>query len=368
MEVYLNSNMLILPSEWNNEARHKIRVYCALRYNTMITDDQNHMIFSAYHKSSYTNEEYVDIGDIVIDEDEMMMYSVPFYLHNVKNPYDGFTSFNNTVSSKIVYDVVNELCGDNQIFILANRTIFIYGNQDPLMRMVIQMMVRYFEFVCLNNESKNCVEANDCCLLAMHNNYGLKYVKFFEQLLFDWNILIKDTDVDPIKRIVEKAILLQVDESLYEDYCEEADKANYYRECKRKKKEDTYEDPLKKIDQIMHPDKENEEETGVTEDNLELMYMNYSTNDSFDSEAAKKEMSERIEQKLKDCDRDLTKYVLKYIAKIFLILIGASIAIFLVLTLIMNTVDMLSGMIVDLVTLVIVLIMIVSVLFWMCGK
>lgn len=237
MNIFVNSESLLLPIDYNADAIHKVRVFCASRYGIAVTDEQNEMIFKGYHNSMVTGNDYVDIGEPVTESDNILVYDIPFGFRVLASkPYG--TSFDSGISSKIIFDTVKQLCGDKLIFILASRKLFIYGEHYVYLRCTIEMMLRYFKYVTLNYDTKNDVETNDACLMTMHMDYKLDYVAFFNQLLVDWSILIKDSDYEPVKRLVQKAILMQVDEIPYELYCQEADEKNYHRQDLRKKEKE----------------------------------------------------------------------------------------------------------------------------------
>lgn len=236
MKIYLNDKKLSLPFEYGEDSRHRIRVYCAVNYGMAVTEEQCKMISKAYHRSIVTEEETVDIGDIVTYSEDIMVYNVPFGFSRLA--YTNCTGFESSNASKIIFDTLTQLCGDTIKFILASRKIFIYGKLSPYMKLTIEMMIRYFEYVAMNYDTRNDVETNDACLAYLHQNLGLDYVAFFNQLMIEWNILIKDTDYIPVKRIIEHVLLNMVDDMQYELYCQEADSKNWYRQELYKKEEE----------------------------------------------------------------------------------------------------------------------------------
>ena len=287
MKIFVSSESLLLPIDYNADAIHKIRVFCASKYGVAVTDEQNEMIFKGYHSSMVTGNDYVDIGEPVTESDTILVYDIPFGFRMLcSKPYG--TSFDAGVSSKIIFDTVKQLCGDRLIFILTSRKLFIYGEHYSQLRYTIEMMLRYFDYVILNRETKNDVETNDACLMTMHLDYKLDYVAFFNQLLVDWSILIKDTDYEPVKRLVQKAILIQVDETPYELYCQEADDKNYYRQDLRKKEEEKMAssnnemlEAMRRVHEIIDKVEEPEEpkiEVEVEEDTSLDEYFDYSSN------------------------------------------------------------------------------------------
>jgi len=237
MTINLNDSQLILPSEYTKETIHRIRLYCANRHGSAITDEQAEMLFKAYHRSSYTNEEQIDLGESVKESEDVNVFCLPFGFRGMSSRTWG-TGFDAEVSSKIVFDTMTQLCGSSVTFIQTNRRIFVWGTMTPYMRGVIKMMVRYFEYVTMNYDTRNDVETNDACLMTMHDKFGLDYVEFFTQLMNNWSILIKDSDYVPVKRKVENVILNLVNDMMYELYCQEADANNWYRQEYYKKLEE----------------------------------------------------------------------------------------------------------------------------------
>ena len=286
MNIFVNSESLLLPFEYNADAIHQVRVFCASKYGIAVTDEQNEMIFKGYHNSMLTGNDYVDIGEPVTESDTILVYDIPFGFRGLASrPYG--TSFDSSISSKIIFDTVKELCGDKLIFILASRKLFIYGERYTYMRCTIEMMLRYFKYVILNYDTKNDVETNDACLMTMHMDYNLDYVAFFNQLLVDWSILIKDSDYEPVKRLVQKAILMQVDETPYELYCQEADDKNYHRQELRAKEKEKMASSNKEMlnamaelhENLVKPIvKEPEVEVNDEEDTSLNAYFDYSSN------------------------------------------------------------------------------------------
>lgn len=237
MKIYLSDKHLSLPFEYGEESRHRIRIYCATIYGIAVTEEQCRMISKAYHNSIVTEEDTVDIGDVVTCSEDIMVYSVPFGFYHLG--YTNCTGFDSSNASKIIFDTLTQLCGDTIKFILASRKIFIYGKLSPYMKLTIEMMIRYFEYVAMNYDTRNDVETNDACLAYLHQNLDLDYVAFFNQLMIEWNILIKDTDYLPVKRIIEHVLLNMVDDMQYELYCQEADSKNWYRQELYKKEEES---------------------------------------------------------------------------------------------------------------------------------
>lgn len=237
MTINLNDSQLVLPQEYTKDAVHKIRLYCANRHGSAITDEQAEMLFKAYHRSSYTNETEIDLGESVKESETVNVFCLPFGFRGMSSRTYG-TGFDTEVSSKIVFDTMTQLCGSSVTFIQTNRRIFVWGTMTPYMRGIIKMMVRYFEYVTMNYDTRNDVETNDACLMTMHDKFGLDYVEFFTQLMNNWSILIKDTDYVPVKRKVEKVILNLVNDMMYELYCQEADANNWYRQEYYKKQEE----------------------------------------------------------------------------------------------------------------------------------
>lgn len=237
MKIYLSDKHLTLPFEYGEESRHRIRIYCATIYGIAVTEEQCRMISKAYHNSIVTEEDTVDIGDVVTCSEDIMVYSVPFGFYHLG--YTNCTGFDSSNASKIIFDTLTQLCGDTIKFILASRKIFIYGKLSPYMKLTIEMMIRYFEYVAMNYDTRNDVETNDACLAYLHQNLDLDYVAFFNQLMIEWNILIKDTDYLPVKRIIEHVLLNMVDDMQYELYCQEADSKNWYRQELYKKEEES---------------------------------------------------------------------------------------------------------------------------------
>lgn len=237
MKIYLSDKHLTLPFEYGEESRHRIRIYCATIYGIAVTEEQCKMISKAYHNSIVTEEDTVDIGDVVTCSEDIMVYSVPFGFYHLG--YTNCTGFDSSNASKIIFDTLTQLCGDTIKFILASRKIFIYGKLSPYMKLTIEMMIRYFEYVAMNYDTRNDVETNDACLAYLHQNLDLDYVAFFNQLMIEWNILIKDTDYLPVKRIIEHVLLNMVDDMQYELYCQEADSKNWYRQELYKEEEES---------------------------------------------------------------------------------------------------------------------------------
>lgn len=237
MKIYLSDKHLTLPFEYGEESRHRIRIYCASIYGIAVTEEQCRMISKAYHNSIVTEEDTVDIGDVVTCSEDIMVYSVPFGFSHLA--YTNCTGFDSGNASKIIFDTLTQLCGDTIKFILASRKIFIYGKLSPYMKLTIEMMIRYFEYVAMNYDTRNDVETNDGCLAYLHQNLDLDYVEFFNRLMNEWNILIKDSDYLPVKRIIERVLLNMVDDMQYELYCQEADSKNWYRQELYKKEEES---------------------------------------------------------------------------------------------------------------------------------
>ena len=236
MKIYLSDKHLSLPFEYGEESRHRIRVYCATIYGIAVTEEQCKMISKAYHHSVFTEEDSVDIGDVVTCNEDIMVYNVPFGFSHLE--YTNCTGFDSSNASKIIFETLAQLCGDTIKFILASRKIFIYGKLSPYMKLTIEMMIRYFEYVAMNYDTRNDVETNDACLAYLHQNLDLDYVAFFNQLMIEWNILIKDTDYLPVKRIIEHVLLNMVDDIQYDLYCQEADSKNWYRQELYKEQEE----------------------------------------------------------------------------------------------------------------------------------
>lgn len=236
MNIYLNDKKLSLPFEYGEDSRHRIRVYCAVNYGIAVTEEQCRMISKAYHQSIITEEETVDIGDVVTCSEDIMVYNVPFGFSYLA--YTNCTGFETSNASKIIFDTLTQLFGDKIKFILASRKIFIYGKLSPDMKSTIEMMLRYFKYVTMNYDTKNDVETNDGCLAYLHQHLDLDYVEFFNQLMAEWSILIKDTDYVPVKRIIEHVLLNMVDDIQYELYCQEADSTNWYRQELYKEEEE----------------------------------------------------------------------------------------------------------------------------------
>ena len=256
MKIYLNDKHLSLPFEYGEESRHRIRIYCATIYGIAVTEEQCRMISKAYHESIVTEAETVDIGDVVKCSEDIMVYNVPFGFYHLA--YTNCTGFETSNASKIIFDTLTQLCGDIIKFILASRKIFIYGKLSPYMKLTIEMMIRYFEYVAMNYDTRNDVETNDACLAYLHQNLDLDYVAFFNQLMIEWNILIKDTDYIPVKRIIEHVLLNMVDNTQYDLYCQEADSKNWYRQELYKKEEES-------------KNKENEETDEMASSNEEML-------------------------------------------------------------------------------------------------
>ncbi len=291
MTINLNDSQLILPQEYTKETIHKIRLYCANRHGSAITDEQAEMLFKAYHRSSYTNETEIDLGESIKESETVNVFCLPFGFRGMSSRTWG-TGFDAEVSSKIVFDTMTQLCGSSVTFIQTNRRIFVWGMMTPHMRKIIKMMVRYFEYVTMNYDTRNDVETNDACLMTMHEKFGLDYVEFFTQLMNEWSILIKDTDYIPVKRKVEKVILKLVNEMMYELYCQEADADNWYRQDYYKKQEEKKKEvetemagnkemieSMKKIHELI--DKTDPEEPVQTETESEndlAQYYDYQTN------------------------------------------------------------------------------------------
>ena len=296
MKIYLSDKHLSLPFEYGEESRHRIRVYCATIYGIAVTEEQCKMISKAYHNSIFTEEETVDIGDAVTCNEDIMVYSVPFGFYHLA--YTNCTGFDSSNASKIIFETLTQLCGDTIKFILASRKIFIYGKLSPYMKLTIEMMIRYFEYVTMNYDTRNDVETNDACLAYLHQHLDLDYVAFFNQLMIEWNILIKDTDYLPVKRIIEHVLLNMVDDIQYDLYCQEADSKNWYRqdlykeqeEAKNKKNEETNEmassneEMIKSMARIHEligdTNKEKEEPTVSVEEDTDIeAYYNYTVNE-----------------------------------------------------------------------------------------
>lgn len=293
MKIYLSDKHLTLPFEYGEESRHRIRIYCATIYGIAVTEEQCRMISKAYHNSIVTEEDTVDIGDAVTCSKDIMVYSVPFGFSHLA--YTNCTGFDSSNASKIIFETLTQLCGDTIKFILASRKIFIYGKMSPYMKLTIEMMIRYFEYVAMNYDTRNDVETNDACLAYLHQHLDLDYVAFFNQLMIEWNILIKDTDYIPVKRIIEHVLLNMVDDVQYELYCQEANSKNWYRqdlykeqeEAKNKENKETdemassNEEMLKSMARIheligdTNKEKEEEPNTSVEEDTDIEAYYNY---------------------------------------------------------------------------------------------
>ena len=237
MKIYLSDKHLSLPFEYGEESRHRIRIYCATIYGIAVTEEQCRMISKAYHESIVTEADTVDIGDVVKCSEDIMVYNVPFGFSHLA--YTNCTGFDSSNASKIIFDTLTRLCGDEIKFILASRKIFIYGKLDQRAKLTIEMMIRYFEYVTMNYDTRNDVETNDACLAYLHQNLGLDYFDFFNRLRIMWNRLIKDTDYLPVKRIIEHVLLNMVDDMQYELYCQEADSKNWYRQELYKEKEES---------------------------------------------------------------------------------------------------------------------------------
>ena len=288
MKIFLNDKKLALPFEYGEDSRHRIRVYCAVNYGIAVTEEQCKMISKAYHQSIVTEEETVDIGDVVTCNEDIMVYNVPFGFSYLA--YTNCTGFETSNASKIIFDTLAQLFGDTIKFILASRKIFIYGKLSPDMKSTIEMMIRYFKYVTMNYDTKNDVETNDGCLAYLHQHLGLDYVAFFNRLMTEWSILIKDTDYVPVKRIIERVLLNMVDNIQYELYCQEADSKNWYRQELYKEEEEvknketnemasSNEEMLKsmaKIHELIGDiDKKEEPNTSVEEDTNIEAYFNY---------------------------------------------------------------------------------------------
>lgn len=237
MRINLNDSQLILPQEYTKDTIHRIRLYCANRHGSAITDEQAEMLFKAYHRSAYTNEDEIDLGESVKESETVNVFCLPFGFRGMSSRTWG-TGFDAEVSSKIVFDTMTQLCGSSVTFIQTNRRIFVWGTMTPYMRGIIKMMIRYFEYVTMNYDTRNDVETNDACLMTMHDKFGLDYVEFFTRLMNEWSILIKDSDYVPVKRKIEKVILNMVNDMMYELYCQEADANNWYRQEYYKKQEE----------------------------------------------------------------------------------------------------------------------------------
>lgn len=303
MKIYLSDKHLTLPFEYGEESRHRIRIYCATIYGIAVTEEQCRMISKAYHNSIVTEEDTVDIGDVVTCSEDIMVYSVPFGFSHLA--YTNCTGFDSGNASKIIFETLTQLCGDTIKFILASRKIFIYGKLSPYMKLTIEMMIRYFEYVAMNYDTRNDVETNDACLAYLHQNLDLDYVAFFNQLMIEWNILIKDTDYLPVKRIIEHVLLNMVDDIQYDLYCQEADSKNWYRQELYKKQEkaknketnemaSSNEEMLKLMARIheligdTNKEKEEEPNTSVKEDTDIEAYYNYTVEEEPESTPKKK--------------------------------------------------------------------------------
>lgn len=305
MKIYLSDKHLSLPFEYGEESRHRIRVYCATIYGIAVTEEQCKMISKAYHMSIVTEEDSVDIGDVTTCSEDIMVYSVPFGFSHLE--YTNCTGFDSSNASKIIFETLAQLCGDTIKFILASRKIFIYGKLSPYMKLTIEMMIRYFEYVAMNYDTRNDVETNDACLAYLHLHCDLDYVAFFNQLMIEWNILIKDTDYLPVKRIIEHVLLNMVDDIQYELYCQEADSKNWYRqdlykeqeEAKNKENKETdemassNEEMLKSMARIheligdTNKEKEEESNTSVEEDTSIEAYYNYTVEEESEPQPKK---------------------------------------------------------------------------------
>ena len=302
MKIYLNDKKLSLPFEYGEDSRHRIRVYCAVNYGMAVTEEQCKLISKVYHRSIVTEEETVDIGDVVTCSEDIMVYNVPFGFYHLA--YTNCTGFETSNASKIIFDTLTQLFGDTIKFILASKKIFIYGKLSPYMKLTIEMMIRYFKYVTMNYDTKNDVETNDGCLAYLHQNCDLDYVAFFNQLMSEWNILIKDTDYIPVKRIIEHVLLNMVNDMQYELYCQEADSKNWYRQELYKKEEEaknketnemasSNEEMLKSIAKIHEligdNDKEKEEpNTSVEEDTDIEAYYNYTVEEESEPQPKKR--------------------------------------------------------------------------------
>lgn len=303
MKIYLNDKKLSLPFEYGEDSRHRIRVYCAVNYGMAVTEEQCKMISKAYHQSIVTEEETVDIGDVVKCSEDIMVYNVPFGFSRLA--YTNCTGFETSNASKIIFDTLTQLCGDTIKFILASRKIFIYGKLSPYMKLTIEMMIRYFEYVAMNYDTRNDVETNDACLAYLHQNLGLDYVAFFNQLMIEWNILIKDTDYIPVKRIIEHVLLNMVDNIQYDLYCQEADSKNWYRQELYKKEEESKnketdemassnEEMLKsmaKIHELIGETNKEESNTSVEEETSIEAYYNYTVEEEPEPQPKKRPLN-----------------------------------------------------------------------------
>lgn len=254
MKIYLSDKHLSLPFEYGEESRHRIRIYCATIYGIAVTEEQCKMISKAYHHSVFTEEDSVDIGDVVTCSEDIMVYNVPFGFSHLE--YTNCTGFDSSNASKIIFETLAQLCGDTIKFILASRKIFIYGKLSPYMKLTIEMMIRYFEYVAMNYDTRNDVETNDACLAYLHLHCDLDYVAFFNQLMIEWNILIKDTDYLPVKRIIEHVLLNMVNDIQYDLYCQEADSKNWYRQQLYKKEEEAKNKENEETDEMASSNKE----------------------------------------------------------------------------------------------------------------
>lgn len=293
MKIYLSDKHLSLPFEYGEESRHRIRIYCATIYGIAVTEEQCKMISKAYHMSIVTEADSVDIGDVVTCSEDIMVYNVPFGFSHLE--YTNCTGFDSGNASKIIFETLTQLCGNTIKFILASRKIFIYGKLSPYMKLTIEMMIRYFEYVAMDYDTRNDVETNDACLAYLHQNLSLDYVEFFNQLMIEWNILIKDTDYLPAKRIIEHVLLNMVDNIQYDLYCQEADSKNWYRQDLYKQQEEAKNKENKEIDEMAgsneemlksmariheligdtNKEKEEESNTSVEEETSIEAYYNY---------------------------------------------------------------------------------------------
>lgn len=304
MKIYLNDKHLSLPFEYGEESRHRIRVYCAVNYGIGVTEEQCRMISKAYHQSIVTEAETIDIGDAVTCNEDIMVYSVPFGFYHLA--YTNCTGFDSSNASKIIFDTLTQLFGDTVKFILASRKIFIYGKISPYTKLTIEMMIRYFEYVTMNYDTRNDVETNDACLAYLHQHLDLDYVAFFNQLMIEWNILIKDTDYEPVKRIIEHVLLDMVDATQYDLYCQEADSKNWYRQELYKKQEEAKNKENKETDEMVsneemlksmakiheligdtNKEKEEEPNASIEEDTDIEVYYNYTVDEEPESQPKK---------------------------------------------------------------------------------
>lgn len=289
MKIYLNDKKLSLPFEYGEDSRHRIRVYCAVNYGMAVTEEQCRMISKAYHQSIFTESETVDIGDPVMCSEDIMVYNVPFGFSRLEYTYKYCTGFESDNASKIIFETLTQLCGNETKFILASRKIFIYGKLDQRAKLTIEMMIRYFKYVTMNYDTRNDVETNDACLAYLHQNLGLDYFDFFNRLRIMWNRLIKDTDYVPVKRIIEQVLLNMVDNVQYDLYCQEADSKNWhrqemYKEQEEEKNKENNEmassnkemlESMAKIHELIGDVNKEEPNTSVEEDTSIEAYYNY---------------------------------------------------------------------------------------------